>query len=302
MPSLFGPRLRSRQRIPSRFPSSGVRSPLLPWSRPIPLGLRLRLGLARHRPAVVAALLALAVATGLQTLRPPPAPTAQVLVAAHDLSAGHRLTARDLATRAWPLGAVPTGVVPRPIGRLLAAPLRRGEPVTDVRVTPNSPASLAGNHSPGGRLPPDWVAMTVRLSEPAAAILVAPGDRVKVLVGAATDPLSGAGASGGEAASARVVVDDALVLTTPSPATSAGGTTSGAASAGAAGSAAEGAGGLLGTLSDRRPITSGSGDDSGLPAGVLTLGLSTASAVDLAAASGVRFLTVVRQTQQAAPE
>jgi hypothetical protein len=143
--------------------------------------------------------------------------------------------------------------------------------------------------------------MAVRLSEPAAAILVAPGDRVKVIVGAATDPLVGAGASGGTAAPARVVVDDALVLTTPSPATSAGGTTSGAAT-GTAGSTAEGAGGLLGALSDRRPITSGSGDDSGLPAGVLTLGLSTASAVDLAAASGVRFLTIARQTQQAAPE
>jgi hypothetical protein len=155
--------------------------------------------------------------------------------------------------------------------------MRRGEPVTDVRVT-------SVERSSDSRLPPGWVATTLRVSDPAAGLVVAPGDRVRVIAGAETDPASGSGASSsGAPGSARVVVDDAVVLATGrrDPGHDLSSTGSGQ--------------GLLGAMG-----TGGGGrDDDGdgaLPAGVLVLGVPDSDALALAAVSGVRFLTVVRQS------
>src|SRR3954468_21933609 len=108
-----------------------------------------------------------------------------VWTAARDLSGGSPLTARDLRAVALPAGSVPDGTLPaaaRAAGRLLAAPVRRGEPITDVRLLGQS--LLAALPEPG------LVAVPVRVADgSAAAALVHPGDVVDVL--AVDDPVSG---------------------------------------------------------------------------------------------------------------
>jgi Flp pilus assembly protein CpaB len=137
------------------------------------LALNARLALARYRRLVVAALVGLAVMTGLQVLRPADPPTRDLLVAAHDLPTGHRVEAGDLVTRAWDTRTVPDGVLPHPQGLVLSGPIRRGEPLTDARVVPTGSAAI-----PAGR-----VVVTVRLSDPASGMVVHPGERADILAG-----------------------------------------------------------------------------------------------------------------------
>jgi pilus assembly protein CpaB len=155
--------------------------------------------LLRQVTAGLLAVLALVVA-----LRPAPAERAaqppvdvQVVVAATDLAAGAVLTAADLGVASLPATAAPDGVVTevgRLTGEVLAGPLRRGEPVTDVRVV-----------GPGlwSRVPPGQVAAPVRLADLAVAALLRPGDRVDVL------------AAPSDAGAAEVVAAGALVLSAP---------------------------------------------------------------------------------------
>jgi Flp pilus assembly protein CpaB len=136
-------------------------------------------------------------------LQPPPTadagpPTAPVVVAADDLPTGTTLTAGDLRISLLPLDAVPAGRAEDPatlFGRRLAAAVRIGEPVTDVR--------LVGPRL-WDRVPAGQVAAPVRLADLAVSTLLRAGDRVDVL---ATTPEAGA----------RVVADGALVLTTDAP-------------------------------------------------------------------------------------
>ena len=126
--------------------------------------------------------------------------TAPVVVAAADLAPGTVLTGdavrvTDLPPEAVPVGAADT--VGTLTGRVLAGPLRRGEPVTDVRLVGPGLTSL---------LAPDQVAAPLRLADLGVAGLVHAGDRVDVLV---TAP---------DASAAEVVATGALVLT-PSVAT-----------------------------------------------------------------------------------
>jgi pilus assembly protein CpaB len=147
---------------------------------------------------VAAALAGLAL---VLALRPAPAEPAApvevpVVVAAADLAAGAVLTSGDLGVVRFPPGAF-DGVVSDPgplVGEVLAGPLRRGEPVTDVRVV-----------GPGlwSQVPAGQVAAPVRLADLAVATLLRPGDRVDVL------------ATPEEAGAAQVVAADALVLSAP---------------------------------------------------------------------------------------
>lgn len=163
----------------------------------------LRRRVLRRRRPLAALLAAGAVAACLHTLAPPDPPSVSVLVAGHDLPAGHLLARGDLAEVAVPAGAVPAGAVDRAEGRTLAAPLRAGEPVTDVRLVG---AGLA-DAQPAGT-----VAAPVRLSDPGQATLLTVGDRVDLL---ATDPRGG---------NARALADDALVLALPEAGTTSDGT------------------------------------------------------------------------------
>lgn len=128
---------------------------------------------ARHRVPVAAGLFAAAVAAGLTVLAPGTEPGVVVLTAAHDLVAGAPLGVEDLAATSLPRAAVPGGALldrGAVLGRLVAGPVRRGEPLTDVRLLG---ASLATGSTE--------VAVPVRVAEPATAALVRAGDVVDVL-------------------------------------------------------------------------------------------------------------------------
>ncbi|GAA1519664.1 SAF domain-containing protein [Sphaerisporangium rubeum] len=137
--------------------------------RPTSPPLRL---IVRHR-RLLAALLA-ATALWCATLAVRPQPTTAVLAAAHDLGSGP-LTTGDLTTVNLPTTTIPDGAI-RPgtdvTGRLLAAPLRRGEPITDIRLLG---PTLVDAYGPGMRATP------VRIHDPATASLLHPGDTVDVI-------------------------------------------------------------------------------------------------------------------------
>jgi Flp pilus assembly protein CpaB len=143
-------------------------------------------------------LAATAVLTGVRAAASPADPTAPVVVAAADLPGGTTVGAADLTVAALPVDEVPEGSMQVPeqvAGRVLAAPVRRGEPVTDVRVV--APGLLEGY--------PGLVAAPVRVADAAVVALLEVGDRVDLV---ATRP---------DSASATVVVSDAPVVALPDP-------------------------------------------------------------------------------------
>lgn len=150
--------------------------------------------LARRR-SLAALCAGIAVVTGLHAATASPPPTVAVPTAAHDLPAGTVLDDTDVTSVSLPPAAVPAGVTPRAVGRVLAAPLRAGEPITDVRLVG---AGLAAAH-------PDLATLPVRLPDAALVSLLEAGDRIDLI---ATDPQAGG---------SRVVAAGALVLAIPDP-------------------------------------------------------------------------------------
>ena len=148
--------------------------------------------LARRRP-LAAACAAVAVLVGLRVGAGPPPPTVAVPVAARDLSAGSVVGSADLTTAAFAPGTEPSGLADDPVGRVLAAPVGAGEPVTDVRLVG---AGLAEAHA-------DLIVVPVRLPDAGVVALLRLGDRIDLL---AADPGSG---------EATPVADDVLVLVVP---------------------------------------------------------------------------------------
>ena len=169
---------------------------------------RLRRAVLARRRLLAALLAALAVLSAVRAAAEPAVPTGPVVVAARDLPGGTTVLRSDLRVEQLPVDARPGGstseVAPL-TGRVLAAPLREGEPVTDVRVV--APGLLDGF--------PGLVAAPVRVTDPATVALLAPGDRVDVV---AASPDSGR---------AEVVVPDAHVAAVPQPSAQ-GGSTGGA--------------------------------------------------------------------------
>ena len=139
---------------------------------------RLRRAVLRHRRLLAALLTAVAVAAGLHTVAAPPPSTVTVSVAARDLPAGAVLRADDLVAADFAPGSVPDDLAGDAVGRTLAAPLRRGEPVTVVRLV----GPLLTDGSPG------LVATPVRLPDGGMVALLEVGDRVDLL---AADPRAG---------------------------------------------------------------------------------------------------------------
>jgi len=148
--------------------------------------------LSRRRP-LAAVLAGLAVAAALHDVRPPPPDVRPVPTVARDLPAGATLTASDVVTVDYAPGTAPTGLAADPVGRVLAAPMRAGEAVTDVRLMG---APLAAAY-------PDDVVVPVRLPDAGMAALLRVGDRIDLV---AADP---------QGALARTVADGVTVLALP---------------------------------------------------------------------------------------
>jgi Flp pilus assembly protein CpaB len=118
-------------------------------------------------------------------------------VVRHDLPGGASLTAADLQVEPWDTAHLPGGVLTDPgqaVGHRTAGPVRAGEALTDVRL-----ASSAGLGDPSS---PDEVAVPVRLADASLGGLLDPGVLVDVI------------AADGHG-SARVVAEDAEVLSIP---------------------------------------------------------------------------------------
>ena len=148
--------------------------------------------LARRRP-LAALLTAAAVAAGLHVATTEPPPRVPVLVAARDLPAGTVLGRHDVRPAEFAPETVPTGLAADLTGRTLAAPVRAGEPVTDVRLV--GPALTEGY--------PGLTAVPVRLPDAGMAALLRVGDRVDLI---SADP---------QARAAEVVATAVPVLALP---------------------------------------------------------------------------------------
>ena len=148
----------------------------------------------RRRRRLIAALLAAgAVLAGLRTVARPAPATVEVLVAARDLPSGTVLAGDDVVARAFPVDLAPAAASGQAAGRVLAAAVRRGEVLTDVRLV--GPALT--DAVPGETVLP------VRLPDAGMATLLRPGDEVDLV---ATDPGTG---------ETSVVASDVTVLATP---------------------------------------------------------------------------------------
>ncbi|QBX56014.1 pilus assembly protein CpaB [Nocardioides seonyuensis] len=154
-------------------------------------GLRRRV--LRRRRLIAAGLAGAAVLAAMRVASPPTPASVEVPVATRDLPAGVRLADGDVSMRALPAGAAPDRLASDAVGRVLASPVTRGEPLTSVRLVGRS---LAEAH-------PDDAVLPVRLPDAGMAALLRPGDVVDLL---ATDPGTGA---------AQVVTTGATVLAVP---------------------------------------------------------------------------------------
>lgn len=129
-----------------------------------------------------------------------------VAVTTDDLPVGSVLDEARVRTES--VVAIPDGALtPEQVaGRVLAAPVRRGEILTDARlVTADGPDPGSGR-----------VAVPVNLPDPGVVALLRPGLHVAVL--AVGDGTSGADAATGvETAVVTVLAEDAVVLTVPAP-------------------------------------------------------------------------------------
>lgn len=161
---------------------------------------RVRRGVLAHRRLLAFLLTASAVAIALSATRPDPPDTSTMAVASRDLPVGTVLTAADLTDVETDPGSVPADLAEAPLGERLAAPLRRGEPVTDVR--------LVGPELTDGH--PDLVAVPVRLPDAEMAGLLRVGDTVDLYV---TDPAT---------AETALVTTDTLILSVPRAAEASG--------------------------------------------------------------------------------
>lgn len=170
----------------------------------------LRSAVSWHRRLLAAGLAAGAMAVGLHALAPAPSASVAVVAAAHDLAGGTRLRAADLRVVQLAPDVVPTGVLTierTAVGRVLAAPVRSGEPLTDLRLV--GAALVRGSAG-------DVVAAPVRFADAQAVRLLGAGDVIDVVAASTLDP------SGTGPVTARVVARRAHVLAVPASSDQAG--------------------------------------------------------------------------------
>lgn len=169
----------------------------------------LRRAVGWHRRLLAAGLAAASVALTISALSPPPPPAVDVVTAARDLAPGVVLTAADLGRARLPPAAVPAGVH-RPgaalAGRVLAGAIRRGEPLTDVRLVGRPLLAVLDRDG--------LVAAPVRLADAASVPLLQPGDLIDVLAAGSPGGVTPEGLAAGPP-SATIVATATRVLTVP---------------------------------------------------------------------------------------
>lgn len=164
------PRRRGRLRYSTRPPNAGRR----PINRPLPA--RVAGWLSRNRRLAAALLFCAAAAITVQQLTPAPLATVTALAAARDLPAGTAVAAADLARVQVPPGMVADGFLQdhsAATGKQLAAPLRKGQLLTDAQLV--GPGLLAG-------APPGSAAVPLRMADASSIQLVSPGQLVNVVL------------------------------------------------------------------------------------------------------------------------
>lgn len=162
--------------------------------------------LIRHQRGLGTLCAVLALTGAVLVVRPPPEPTVDVLVAARDLAAVSPVRDGDTTVRSLPRNAVPSGALRRgtdPTGESLTGPVHNGEVLTTARLA-DPPAEAYGA---------DLVASPVRIADPGAVDLLAPGSRVDILA-AGSDPFADDTGSG-TAGPATAVVTDRPVIAVP---------------------------------------------------------------------------------------
>jgi len=156
-------------RTPRRSGSAGRR----------PAAVRFGGWLSRNRRLAVALLLCAAAAITVHQLTPAPVHTVTALAAARDLPAGSAMGASDLAHVQVPPDMMAAGFLDEEselAGKQLAAPLRKGQLLTDAQLL--GPGLLAGT-------PPGSAAVPLRMADPSSIQLVSPGQLVNVVLTAA---------------------------------------------------------------------------------------------------------------------
>lgn len=159
----------------------------------------------RHRRLLAGVAAAASIAALGMALQPPAPATRAVIVAAADLPAGRSLTSEDLVVAHVPEGVLPAGArgsADSFLGRVLAAPMARGEAIAAHRLT----------ELPAWSVPPGAMPTPVRFADAGAASLLAAGQHVDVVAA------SGPGLDGAAPyMSAELVAQDILVLAVISP-------------------------------------------------------------------------------------
>lgn len=139
-------------------------------------GHRLSSWLSRNRRLAIALLLCVAAGITVHQLTPPPADTVTALAAVRDLPAGTALAGSDLVPTPIPQRLMTAGSVSdrnQATGKQLAAPLRKGQLLTDAQLL--GPGLLAGT-------PPGSAAVPLRMADPSSIQLVSPGQLVNVVM------------------------------------------------------------------------------------------------------------------------
>lgn len=159
---------------------------------------RLRRGYLRHRRLVTAGCAAVAVVSVIHVVAPASPSRAPLVVTARDLADGRVVEPDDVRVVEVDPDIIPSAAatsVSAVIGRVVAGPMRRGEPLTDRRLVGGS--LVAG-------YPGDVVAVPVRIHDADVVSLLRVGDRIDIY-----------SATGDQAAPARRVAADAPVVSLP---------------------------------------------------------------------------------------
>jgi len=132
--------------------------------------------LSRNRRLAAALLFCAAAAITVQQLTPAPVSTVTALAAARDLPAGTAMTPTDFARVQVPPGMMAAGFLrddAAAAGKQLAAPMRKGQLLTDAQLL--GPGLLAGT-------PPGSAAVPLRMADASSIQLVSPGQLVNVVL------------------------------------------------------------------------------------------------------------------------